>query len=703
MLTPQKIQDLADPLESIYISMANELLVNIGKHVTKPTWTHTAAWEIQKLSELGQLTKENAAIINRWVKSIPAEIRDTMEETRRIALDQIEKQLEKAARDGYVTPPMRDSTAQVLEEYGQQAADSLNLVNTTMLQSSVQQYQRLVALTEEEYGRLMAQKEATQETLNVAAGSVASGTETRTEALRKAIQRISKEGLTGFYDKAGRSWTPEAYVNMDIRTTVHNVAIQSVKNRMEDYNTQVFQVSAHAGARPLCYPYQGKFYSWNNTAGEMETGDGQTIRYEPLNSTTYGQPAGLFGINCGHSPIPMIPGVSIPHAQDYVQPEELNNKLYAESQEQRALERKIRAAKRAVEMGDDSKEAKDAVKDAQAKMREFINRTGRTRRYDREQLYGAKKAPTPPSDKRPPKPQAEQENVKPQLTTPKIEPVKISSVLGASLGDDLEEYRKMLEKAAPGIGKTYTDYSDQLGRVTRVSSGGEYRGNSIEWAYSDKDGTKDNPRNKYETLTHEYGHHVDKVIPKDKYTSKEITFLNENAGRLSGIRFNIRIAPVKASSSDEFLTGMRADRENLKVYLTNPAERHRIRDELFGNGNRNRSAGIQDAFDGFWSTQSSQNYSIRMTWGHGEKYYNRNYNNNVKGFGIKKGTKEALLQLGFDASNQTKVKRIIRDYETASELWANIQAAKTVGGEELRLMEKYFPEACKAFDTIIGR
>lgn len=426
MLTPQKIQDLADPLESIYISMSNELLVNIGRHVTKPTWTHTAAWEIQKLSELGQLTKENAAIINRWVKSIPAEIRDTMEETRRVALDQIEKQLEKAARDGYVTPPMRDSTAQVLEEYGQQAADKLNLVNTTMLQSSVQQYQRLVALTEEEYNRLMAQKEATQETLNVAAGSVASGTETRTEALRKAIQRIGKEGLTGFYDKAGRSWTPEAYVNMDIRTTVHNVAIQSVKNRMEDYNTQVFQVSAHAGARPLCYPYQGKFYSWDNTAGEMETGDGQTIRYEPLNSTTYGQPAGIFGINCGHYPIPMIPGVSIPHAQDYVQPEELNDKLYAESQEQRALERQIRAAKRAVEMGDDSKEAKDAVKDAQAKMREFINRTGRTRRYDREQLYGAKKAPTPPADKRPPKPQAEQQNVKPQLTTPKIEPVKFA-------------------------------------------------------------------------------------------------------------------------------------------------------------------------------------------------------------------------------------------------------------------------------------
>ena len=449
MLTPQRIQDLADPLESVYISMSNELLVNIGKHVTKPTWTHTAAWEIQKLSELGQLTKETAAIINKWVKSIPAEIRDTMEETRRVALEQIEKQLDKAARSGYVTPPERDSTVQVLQEYGQQAADKLNLVNTTMLQSSVQQYQRLVALTEEENARLMAQKEATQEQLNIAAGSVASGTETRTEALRKAIQRIAAEGLTGFYDKAGRSWTPEAYVNMDIRTTVHNVAIQSIKNRMEDYNTQVFQVSAHAGARPLCYPYQGKFYSWDNTAGDMQTGDGQTIRYEPLNSTTYGQPAGLFGINCGHSPIPMIPGVSIPTAQNYVQPKELNDKLYAESQEQRALERQIRAAKRAVEMGDDSKEAADAVKDAQAKMREFINRTGRTRRYDREQLYGAKKAPTPPADKRPQKPQTEE---------PKVETIKAPEFTPAKTREEAEAFaNNFVDKNANfgGIGVNY--------------------------------------------------------------------------------------------------------------------------------------------------------------------------------------------------------------------------------------------------------
>lgn len=393
MLTPAKIQAISDPIEEVYIHIVDELLVNIGKHLTSPTWTHTAAWEIQKLSEMGQLTQENAEIINKWIKQLPKEVRDAMEETRRLALEKIEKDMEKAVRLGKLPEPLADSTVNVLNEYSQQAIDQLNLVNTVMLQSSVQQYQRAVQLTKEEYDKLMQQQEQTQIILNEAAGSVATGIETREKALRRAITRISDEGLTGFIDRAGHHWSPEAYVNMDIRTTVHNTAIQSVKNFMTDYNTQVFQVSSHAAARPGCYPYQGKFYSWDNSAGEIELGNGNRVRYEPLNVTTYGQPAGLFGINCGHYPIPIVPGVTIPHGADNIQPKEENDKAYEESQVQRSLERQIREAKRVVEMAGDkaSPEMRQKVKDAQEQMRDFISRTGRTRRYDREKIGGLPK------------------------------------------------------------------------------------------------------------------------------------------------------------------------------------------------------------------------------------------------------------------------------------------------------------------------
>ena len=385
MITPRKIQEIADPVEGIYINCVNELMVNIGKHITSPTWTHTASWEIQKLSEMGQLTKENAEIINKWIKQIPPAMRSTMEATRAAALDRLEQQMENAVKDGAIQPPLADSTVQVFKDYADQAVEKMNMVNTTMLQSTLAQYQRAIALTEE----IVQQAENTQATLNEAAGSVLSGVETRTKAMQRAIKKIGDEGLTGFYDRAGRSWTPEAYVNMVIRTTVHNTAIQATQNRMQDYGTDVFQISSHAGARPLCYPFQGWFCSWSNRSGEIELGDGSIVSYHALNETSYGQPAGIFGINCGHYPIPIIEGYTIPHGADNIQPEEENDKAYALSQEQRALERQIRAAKRVVEMGDTSDEAKQAVKDAQAKMRQFIAETGRTRRYDRESLYGS--------------------------------------------------------------------------------------------------------------------------------------------------------------------------------------------------------------------------------------------------------------------------------------------------------------------------
>lgn len=384
MITPEKMQELAEPIERIYEHIVDELLINIGKHITSPTWTHTAAWEIEKLSELGQLSQENAAIINKWIKEIPPAIRETMEATRAAALDRLEAQLEQAAQDGYITPPMGDSTAAVFQEYFDQAAEKLNMVNTTMLESSVNKFPRILGVMRQQIEA--HQTQAAQIILNDAAGDVVTGAKTFRDAARYAIRKMADEGLTGFVDRADHTWTPEAYVNMVIRSTVHNTAVQAARARMQDYNVQVFQVSSHAGARPLCYPYQGKYYSWDNTAGEITLGNGKTVKYEPLSSTSYGQPAGLFGINCGHEPIVVIPGVSIPHGEDAIQDEAANKKTYAESQQQRALERKIRRAKRVVAMGDDSDEAKQRIKDAQADMREFIKETGRTRRYDREQI-----------------------------------------------------------------------------------------------------------------------------------------------------------------------------------------------------------------------------------------------------------------------------------------------------------------------------
>ena len=119
--------------------------------------------------------------------------------------------------------------------------------------------------------------------------------------------------------------------------------------------------------------------------------DGNRVEIIPISATSYGEPAGLYGINCGHVP-PNVFTPGFTKIRGEVPDKAENDRRYAESQEQRGIERKIRYAKREIAMleaaGLDATKAKEKLKRAQADMRAFINRTGRTRRSDREQIGG---------------------------------------------------------------------------------------------------------------------------------------------------------------------------------------------------------------------------------------------------------------------------------------------------------------------------
>lgn len=387
---------LSEPVEAAYLDAVDALIINIARHLGTGKAFRTASWETLKLAELGQLTEENAKIINEAVKKVPDEIRKALDEASAAALETLETAIQEAIAAGRIEEAPVDTVQAMLQELGQQAVQQANLVNTVMLDSCQSAYTMAVQNVAQWVSEAMSaeQADAAQEILNTAAAAVEIGTETRREALRKAISQMADNGIYGFVDRAGRHWSPEAYINMDIRTTVHNAAIQSVRNRQQDHGSDIFQVSTHPGARPLCYPYQGKFFTWGSEGGTFTDGDGSRHSYKPISSTSYGQPAGLFGINCGHYPMPQIPGVTIP--QDKKRPDkEANDKEYQESQQQRALERSIREAKRkqaafkAARLDDAAADMAQTIKDRQAAMREFIKETGRTRRYDRESIKGA--------------------------------------------------------------------------------------------------------------------------------------------------------------------------------------------------------------------------------------------------------------------------------------------------------------------------
>lgn len=391
MKLPKEMEKFAQPLIDVYAHVTDVLLVNIARHFNVKATGNTSSfsWQVKMLAELGQLTEENRNIIAELTGANSGILREALTQAMLAALKEVEPELKEAAARGLLaepgtTPELSPNAQAVLQSYYDQAEEKLNLVNTVMLQSSLDQYRAVIANTI----TYEAQLSAAQKILNESTGEVLMGAYTQQQAMRRAVKRMADEGLTGYVDRGGHHWTPEAYVAMDIRTTVTNTAHQATWARCDEYGSDLIMVSTKAAARPLCYPWQGKVLSRANRARDVTDLDGNTIHVYAMNETSYGQPAGLFGINCGHFSSPFFPGLSTVRGEP--EPEEENARQYAESQRQRALEREIRRAKLDVAIakatGDEEleREARQKLRGKQATMRAFIEDTGRTRRYNRE-------------------------------------------------------------------------------------------------------------------------------------------------------------------------------------------------------------------------------------------------------------------------------------------------------------------------------
>ena len=270
-----------------------------------------------------------------------------------------------------------------------------------------------------------------------------------------------------------------------------------------------------------------------------------------------------------------------------------------------------------------------------------------------------------------------------EQSTERIESKKIKATMDA---EDYERFMDLVNDSDNS--ELYRTYADKINTVNRTKNGGGYSHgpDALEYCYAAEEGMS-----RYSILAHEYNHAFDYKIGKDSSLAfSEIETINNKCKIGSGI-----IKPVKevASNSDEFMSALRKDMEVLRAKgLDECYKEFRTTTRL-----RNATGGVQDALDGFYSTQK-----LYQGWGHGEKYYNRMYNKWIKGFDNEKELKDAFTELGFDASNQTKIKRLFRQYEAANEAWANVGSAVTCGGDELDAFEKYMPNTLKTYKKIAG-
>ena len=382
-------QQLAEPVNGIYIDLEAQILQNIARHLQG--WEQpidTDRWLMQKLAEIGKLNQENIRLIAKMSGLSQTAAERMLNEAAQDAIDNMEPGLRYMARRGLAEEAVQadksKNVKRVVHSFRKQAKDMLNMCNTVMLYKASEKYKGLVSNIAQEAWNI----------LNSGAAGVVSGVEARQQAVRRCIRQLNDKGIPAFVDKRGREWTPEAYVNMAMRNTAKSTAEEVQDARIRDAGCHLIQIDSHSGARPKCAKDQGKIYDLNNGSGYTEDLYGKKIRYYPWNSSSYGEPDGILGINCRHHKWPFVPGVNV---QRHFPTEDMdaNDKLYKQTQVQRALEREVRKQKRECMMldaaGDQEgfEEASVKLKRTENKLKYYVKDTpGLHRRTDREQIVG---------------------------------------------------------------------------------------------------------------------------------------------------------------------------------------------------------------------------------------------------------------------------------------------------------------------------
>ena len=378
------LDELQEQVERIYIDMENELLLNIAKKLSagKPMeidkWDSennqpllgsggVNEWQLQRLKELNGLNEENAKIIAKYSGKTVEEVNRVFDRAREIGMTRDKTLIQEGVRLGILNEINPDTeeliVREILSNATKEVLTTFNKQNNSLLASAGSEYTDIV---------------------NKVSSQVLAGTKTVGKAMQEAVSQLAEKGLTGFTAKNGARWSPEAYTKMVLRANTQNTINSIQEQRIQDCGGDFIEISSHIGARPLCSRDQGQIFSLSGYSGYIEDLDGVKIKVRPWSSSTYGEPAGILGINCGHSRYMFVPSISKKRDMDFTKAE--NDEAYKEKQQQRLYERTIRNQKREIAMlkqtgAEDNyiKIKQNSLSNTRKEYLEFLDKTGRTR------------------------------------------------------------------------------------------------------------------------------------------------------------------------------------------------------------------------------------------------------------------------------------------------------------------------------------
>lgn len=382
MLTPAYLAGVASEVVDVYAQVEQEILDDIVRRTMKLGYVSDyTAWQVQKARQFGMFQSDVNDLLRRSTVTASKDVKLIMAQAAKDALAFDDEIYRKAG----LTPLAISKSPALQALVLQGTSNTLQLLSNFTKTTSIESTAVFQSVLDRTYIKIL------------------SGTYSPQTAIHAAIKELANNGLDRVaYGSSGGGvhyQSLEASVRRAVTTGVNQSIAKLQLARADEMGCELVEVSAHAGARPSHAEWQGEVYALGSS-GRRD--------YPHFEDTTgYGTGEGLCGWNCYHSFAPFFDGLSTrAFSNDPAADVGRDNDVeYEQQQKQRYYERQIRDAKREVATlsaamteaksdGEkamyyqDFQRASVKLKRREAAMRDFLESTGRSREWYREQTGG---------------------------------------------------------------------------------------------------------------------------------------------------------------------------------------------------------------------------------------------------------------------------------------------------------------------------
>ena len=387
MLTPEQINEYAGMMADPWGDLADRILRDMVRRIVKAGQiTETVEWEAYRLEALGA----SEQYIRQQLQAIASKLGP--QEARIFA----QAMVEADANDRALAPEdaLPDTTlgesdvAQQMIESGYRR--TLNTLYNLTGTRAVGNNKNLIQTTQSQLAYY----------LDSAHANIASGAFSQDSAVRSALRQLAAAGVGAITYPSGHVDSLEVVVLRATRTGISQTAGELAMYNAQQMGCDLMELTAHIGARTGSGLHDYTNHAW--WQGQLVSLSGQR-GYLSLDDIGYGDVQGFKGANCTHDWHPFWEGFS---TRNYT-PEDLERMAratvtyngkeigqYDATQMQRAMERRIRAQKRAFlvakEAGllDDQKAVAARLSASREKLKDFLKQTGLRKRQIQETVAG---------------------------------------------------------------------------------------------------------------------------------------------------------------------------------------------------------------------------------------------------------------------------------------------------------------------------